>query len=261
MNQKINIGLCGLGKAGRELVQYIEYSGNCTDFSLTDILCRDESPTAGKSVSEITGIITKNNCTVTPLSEFKNNNGIKVLIDFSASETSKKLFDLCCKEKINAVICTTAFSEEELSVMKKKTEESKIGVIFAPTLTLGINLLIDFCRKFAKFFPDFSFEIIEKHGKTKSSPTKTAQVISQHIARDDTKISSIRLNGYVGVHEVIATDGYEKISIEHESFSRCAFVRGALFAARYICGKKGFFVMNDVVNNIFEGKINDGKTE
>ncbi len=245
----INIGLCGLGKAGTEFVNYIEHSGKCHDFVLTDVLCRDLSETAGKSVAEITGIVTARNIMITKLSDFRNINKTQVIVDFSASQTSKKLVELCCKEGINLVICTTNFSDSDLESIKQKVIKSKIGVVFAPTLTIGINLLIDFVTRFSRQFLDFSFEIIEKHGKNKTSPTKTAQIISSKIDKEDTKISSIRLNGYVGVHEVIATDGFEKISIEHESFSRAAFVRGALFAARYIANTKGFYLMNDIVND------------
>lgn len=245
----INIGLCGLGKAGTEFVNYIEHSGKCHDFVLTDVLCRDSSSTAKKIVTDITGIVTAKNLIINNLSDFRNNNQTQVIVDFSASQTSKELVDLCCKEKINLVICTTNFSDNEIEAIKQKVIESGIGVVFAPTLTIGINLLMDFVSRFSHTFPDFSFEIIEKHAKNKGFPTKTAQIISSKIDKEDTKISSIRLNGYVGVHEVIATDGFEKISIEHESFSRAAFVRGALFAARYITNKKGFYLMNDIVND------------
>lgn len=248
----MNIGLCGLGKAGKEFVNYTLHS---EEFNLRDVLCRAESKTANKTVGEVMGIITPREIHINKLEDFQNENNLDVIVDFSNSKTSMLLFDMCCKKKINLVICTTDFNEEQLKFITEKTVQEKIGVVYAPTLTIGINILMNFVKKMSKLFPDFSFEIIERHGKNKSSPTRTAKIISSVIQNDNVPINSIRLDGYVGVHEVTATDGFERLSIEHESFSRIAFVRGALLACKFINQRQGFYNINNILenNNIWGG--------
>lgn len=239
----MRLALCGLGKAGKAFVRYVTEK---EDDELVCVLCRDKSSTAGRKVSEITGIVTLQELVVKKISEFDNSDfNVDVIIDFSASSTSIELVELCCKNKINLVICPTNFNDEQLEYIERKVLLSEIGVIYAPTLTRGINILMDFVSTLTKY-QEYHFEIIERHSKNKLAPTKTAQHISKAINRADTHISSIRLDGYVGVHEVSATDGCERITIVHESFSRDAFVRGALRAADFIKNKSGFYQITDI---------------
>lgn len=103
----MNIGLCGLGKAGR---QFVEFINSRDDYNLSAALCRDESDTANRSVADITHIKTKKNLTVTRISDFDNSQNINVIVDFSSKATTFKLIDLCSKYKINLVICPTDFT-------------------------------------------------------------------------------------------------------------------------------------------------------
>ena len=243
----MRIALCGLGKAGK---QFVEHTMQNKEFLLCAVLCRDESSTAGKTVKEVTNLNTSDSLIVQRISEFKNNEKIDVIIDFSNKSTTFELLKVCCEFGIKLVICPTNFSDEEILFIKETTQKAKIGVVFAPTLTVGINMLIDFVKKLTVLFNDFDFEIIERHPKNKAKPTKTAEIIANTISKKSVNISSIRLDGYVGVHEVIATNGFEKITISHESFSRVAFANGALVAANYINDKIGFYSINQVFHEI-----------
>ncbi|MCR5814717.1 MAG: hypothetical protein K6G15_09530 [Desulfovibrio sp.] len=240
--------LCGLGRAGREFVRYL--AENPTH-ELAAVLCRKESATAGKRVCELTEIAIDPKLCVQPIESFDpKQTPVDIIVDFSACATSLKLVDLCCRTKTNLVICPTDFTEDEVEQIKNKVIKNSIGLVFASTLTSGINLVIDFVERLSRVFPDYRFEIIERHPHNKPSPTKTARYIQQAISREEVPISSIRLDGYVGVHEITATDGYERISITHESFSRLAFVRGALLAAEFIQRKRGVFYMKDIVKTL-----------
>lgn len=239
----MNIGICGFGKAGKQLVEFLL---NKEEFNFCVALCRNNSSSWNKTVTEVTNIKTKNEITIQKIENFENTENIDVIIDFSSKETSLQLVELCCKYRINLVICPTNFSDEELEHISNKALINKIGIIYAPTLTVGINAMITFVKVFSSLFPDFSFEIIEKHGKFKPSPTKTAKIIADSIESENVPISSVRLDGYVGIHEVIATNGNERISFTHESFSRNAFANGALLAADFIYGKVGFFNIKDM---------------
>lgn len=249
----MNIALCGLGKAGKKFVEYtLNDEKNC----LSAVLCRDESVTRGKRVSDVTNVKMENDLVVQSISEFDNKEDLDVIIDFSNTATTMKLISLCARYNINLVICPTKFSESQMRFIKDMAETNNIGVVFAPTLTIGVNMLMDFVSKVASLFPDFSFEIIEKHPRTKASPTQTAEIIATSLGRECVPISSVRLDGYVGVHEVIATNGNERISVVHESFDRNAFASGALVAANFIYGKIGFFEIKDIYKEMISNYHN-----
>ena len=164
----MNVGLCGLGKAGREFVNYTLTSD---EFILRDVICREESATANKTVTEVLGIVTPRIIRVTPISEFDNANNLDVIVDFSNSKTSMSLLDLCCTKKINLVICTTDFTEKDINFIKEKTLGANIGVVYAPALTIGINILINFVKNISGIFQEFNFEIVERHARNKTKPT------------------------------------------------------------------------------------------
>ncbi len=152
------------------------------------------------------------------------------------------------------VICTTNFEGESQKKFDVLINKFKGGIVYAPNLTIGINLLMQFVAKISKILPDFDFEIIERHRKDKPRITTTARLISKSINRGETPISSIRVGGYVGIHEVVAASENERITIEHESFSRNAFANGAMTAANFIYDKDGYYEMQDVINEL-ENKI------
>ncbi|HKR04224.1 MAG TPA: dihydrodipicolinate reductase C-terminal domain-containing protein, partial [Bacteroidia bacterium] len=60
-------------------------------------------------------------------------------------------------------------------------------------------------------------------------------------------INSIRRENVVGIHSVNYQSEIDKIEIKHEAFSRKGFAQGAILAAQWIIGKKGFFEMKDLL--------------
>lgn len=251
----MNIAISGLGKAGKALVEYIAEK---TDDTLVCAICRDESPSAGMSIAQAIKYPSKemHERPVIPLSEAAQHPAMQeaeVLIDFSSSAFTGQLFDLCCEVGCNLVICTTNHDEETQKMIKTRAEQGEIGVVYAPNITLGINLLIESTRKLSQLLPDFDFAIMERHRADKAPVTATAQMIANAAENHDVSISYMRAGGYVGVHELTAASENERITIIHESFSRSAFANGAVLAARFLAGKKGFFVMHDVIVDLVAG--------
>ena len=245
----MNIAVCGLGRAGKELARKIVLE---TENELVMGLCREESRTAGMDIGELMGM-PKFSCNMWKISECEQvllDKKVDVIIDFSGKSTSLELVPLCERVGINLVICTTNFTEEEKKYLCEMGQKSTFGLVYAPNLTLGINLLMEFVEKLSKILPEFDFEIVERHRRDKPRVTTTAKLISKVIDRGETPISSIRTGGYVGIHEVTAASEEERITIEHESFSRQAFAKGALMAAQFLYGKKGFYEMKDVIKNL-----------
>ena len=245
----MNMAICGLGKAGQALAHKIITE---KDHTLTLALCRDTSLTKGKDVGELLEMPALG-IPIIPLPQCEKalrETHTDVIIDFSGKSTSLLLAEICKKTQVHLVICTTNFTMAEQRQVRELALAGQVGIVFAPNLTLGINLLMGFVKKISKILLDFDFEIIERHRKDKPKVTTTAQLISNAIDRGQTPISSIRAGGYVGIHEVTAVSEDERVTIVHESFSRNAFARGAIMAAEYVIGKAGYYEMDSVINDL-----------
>lgn len=247
----MNILICGTGRAGKAMAEKVVLS---EDHKLVGMICRKESRNAGLDLGKV---LYPNNDIfldkeIIPIGDVPTKLKVKidVVIDFSNRENAMPLIELCGTIKSNLVICTTNHSVEDISEFKYKAKEYGIGIVYCPNLTIGINLLMEFVHKIAKVLPEFDFEISECHPKDKGKPTATARMISQHINRKETPIHSIRMNGYVGIHEVVCTDGVERITVKHESLSRQAFANGAILAAEFIQGKTNLYLMRDVISEL-----------
>jgi 4-hydroxy-tetrahydrodipicolinate reductase len=64
---------------------------------------------------------------------------------------------------------------------------------------------------------------------------------------DDLLIHSKREGEVPGIHEIIYESDADIISIKHDAKSRKGFALGAVLAAEYVKGKKGFLTMNDLL--------------
>ena len=247
----MNIVICGFGRAARALVRRIL---DTKDFNLEMIICRKESKNANRNVSDITGWKDAEHFYITPIDDavkLLGKKSIDVVIDFSHHEMVFRSINLCGALGCNLVICTTNHKQDEIERFRRLAEEKNIGIAYCPNLTLGINLLIDFAHRLASMYTDFSFEIVEKHPADKIKPTTTATIIKNAIGNIEVPIHSLRINGYVGEHQVIGSNGTERITLIHESLSREAFANGAIIAAKFIKEKKGFFSMKHILNEYF----------
>jgi 4-hydroxy-tetrahydrodipicolinate reductase len=132
-------------------------------------------------------------------------------------------------------------------------KHNKLGVVFAPNVTLGVNVLLAALKLVARALPSFDYHITETHhNKKKDIPSGTAKKIAAAIEAElpegaEVPIDAIRAGGYVGLHTVMLASDYERLSLTHESFSRRAFVEGALVAAEFIAGRTGWYNMEDVL--------------
>lgn len=245
----MRVGVCGTGRAGKEMIKRILKDDEHT---LSLVINRSSSKDVGIDVGKLVDG-ERMNLPVMSIDEAISNSAIDktdVIIDFSGKETSVYLAECLAGKQINLVTCTTNYSDELWSDYIKAVARINGAVVYASTLTLGINLLIEYVSKLSKILKDFDFEIVERHRVGKPRPTTTAEKIANSIDREHVHISSVRAGGYVGIHEVTAASERERITIVHESFSREAFVYGAMLAAEFAEGKKGFFEMKDVVRDI-----------
>jgi 4-hydroxy-tetrahydrodipicolinate reductase len=249
----MRVALCGLGRAGSELARALV---DHPDIQLAAGFCRPRSIHVGMDIGEFANIpftgVTA--CDVTEAYEVLAKHKIDVVIDFSSPVASKAILKACRSCGIGIVVCTTGFTIAEIRWMKFLASNREFGIVYAPNVTLGVNVLMSMVKIAAQKLPDYDFHVTEMHHRYKKDiPSATAKCIVNalenelHGYTDPVQIHSVRAGGYVGYHEVLIVGDYERILVVHESFSRRAFVEGALTAARFIKERRGFFQMDDVL--------------
>jgi len=248
----IQAAVCGVGRTGSEVLRALLDSDR---FHLTTAFCRPGSEKAGRDAGEFinrnnTGVIVRE---ITQIEQVLGETPVDVLIDFSNPATVRTLLRACKKFRIPAVLCTTGYSEADMLWMTDFVRHNKLGVVFAPNVTLGVNVLLAALRLVARALPSFDYHITETHhNKKRDIPSGTAKKLATALlnelpAGSDVPIQAVRAGGYVGMHTVLLASDFERISLTHESFSRRAFVEGALTAAEFIVGRTGWYEMEDVL--------------
>lgn len=248
----IKIAVCGVGRTGAEVLRAILDSRR---YSLAAAFCSPGSEKAGRDVGALlnrsdTGVLVRE---ITQIEQVLGETPVDVLIDFSSPASARTLFRACKKHRVPAVLCTTGYSEADLLWMNDFVLHNRIGVVFAPNVTLGVNVLLVAIRLVARALPSFDYHITETHHNKKAdSPSGTAKKLAAAIEEElpddvEVPISAIRAGGYVGLHTVMLASECERLSLTHESFSRRAFVEGAFTAAEFILGKTGWYNMEDVL--------------
>lgn len=255
----LRICISGLGKTGIEIAKVILQQ---KDMKLVSAICSPNSKNKGKDIGELLG--TKS--VGIRLTDSDNLEHIifltkpDVVIDFSNPEAVIKNAQIFSKFKVNIVVGTTGFSKIGQRRLRVYAKRYHNGIVFAPNITLGVNVLMFLSNLTANILNDYDFEIMEMHHKNKKdSPSGTAKKIAGEVSRglhaagvqkapEELNITAVRAGGVIGKHEVLIIGEDDKIEISHEAFSRKAFALGAIKAARFIHNKTGFYEMKDVLN-------------
>ncbi|CEG11315.1 4-hydroxy-tetrahydrodipicolinate reductase [groundwater metagenome] len=174
-----------------------------------------------------------------------------VVIDFSNASACIENLKTVGKNKINAVIGTTGFNEEQKEELKEIIEANNIGAVISPNMSVGVNIFWKLIEDAGNLLNDYDAEIVEAHHITKKDkPSGTAlkmKEILEKIYEKEIPIHSIRIGGIIGEHTVMFGNPEEVIEIKHTAISRDTFAMGALRAAEFINKKKGIYNMKDVI--------------
>jgi len=255
----MRVCLLGLGKTGKEIAKVLLEQ---EDVKLVAAICSPGSVKEGKDLGEIIGCGPTNIIAVgaDKIEEVIFKTKPDVAIDFSSPRATMKNARIFSRMKVNMVIATTGFSKLSLKKLFVLTRKYHNGIVYAPNITLGVNVLMLLTNIASGILSNYDFQITEIHHKRKKdAPSGTALKIAKEIEKglklsgkdaseSDIPITAIRAGGVVGKHEVMIVGEEDKIEISHESFSRKAFALGALRAARFICKKTGYYEMTDVLN-------------
>lgn len=249
--------LIGLGRTGMEIARAIMEQ---RDIELVGAICSEFSGKIGRDMGEILGLPDTGARVYAPnqigqvIEELKPD----IFVDFSNPKATLNYMKTISKHGLGHVIGTTGFSKTDIMRMRVLAEKNNSAILYAPNVTLGINVMMLLANITARILKDYDFEITEAHHKyKKDAPSGTALKIADEIGKgleasgieadESIPIHAIRAGGIVGRHQLIVAGENDKLEIIHESFSRKAFAEGALTGIRFIKDKKGFFEMRDVL--------------
>jgi 4-hydroxy-tetrahydrodipicolinate reductase len=179
-------------------------------------------------------------------------NGIDVVIDFTLPSCVLGHIEACVSAGKDMVIGTTGW-HGEIDRLRKLVESRGTGFIYAANFSVGVNVFLDVARAAAAALRhDYSGQIFERHHvHKKDAPSGTAIAVQRAIRdasgkQQDLEITSFREGEVVGMHEVVLESAADRIYLCHDSKSRQGFADGAVRAAEWIAGKKGFYDFKDV---------------
>ncbi len=261
----INIAVTGAaGRMGRTLV---EACTRVEGLRLSAALERAGNAAVGKDAGELAGV---GKLGVIIRAGFDGAE-FDVLVDFTSPEATLANLDHCRQHKKKMIIGTTGLDEAGKS--RIATAAKEIAIVFAPNMSVGVNLCFKLLETAARVLgDDVDVEITEAHHRYKAdAPSGTAlrmgEVVAKVLQRDLKEhgvygrhgisgerarktigFSSIRAGDIVGDHTVLFAGGGERVEITHRAESRMPFVSGALRAARWLADKKhGLYDMQDVL--------------
>jgi 4-hydroxy-tetrahydrodipicolinate reductase len=180
--------------------------------------------------------------------------GVDVAIDFSTPDSVVRNVPVLAGRGISVVLGTTGWQKDEAAI-RRSVADTSVGIVAAANFSTGVILFEAVVARAAQLFgaqPEFGAWLNEAHHNTKKdAPSGTALMLKRAMegAGYDRAIdvSSVRVGFIPGVHTVGFDGPADTITLTHTARDRTAFARGALLAAKWVKGKRGWFNMHDVL--------------
>jgi 4-hydroxy-tetrahydrodipicolinate reductase len=237
----MNIALLGYGQMGKEIEQIALSRGH-----------------------RVALIIDKDNLHDLNASNLTN---IDVAIEFSRPESAVANFKICFESNVPVVAGTTGWLDKLPEVISL-CDQHQTGFFYASNFSLGVNIFFALNRKLAALmapFNQYQVRMNEIHHTRKlDAPSGTAITLAEGILAETQRfdrwvnileaepnelpITSERIGDVPGTHEIFYESPIDTITIRHEAHNRKGFATGAVLAAEFMKGKKGYFGMNDLLN-------------
>src|ERR1700744_1656231 len=193
-----------------------------------------------------------------------------VAIEFSTPATVLSNINHCFEAGVPVVVGATGWYEQ-LPEVKKKCEAGGHAMIYASNFSVGVNIFFHINKVLANLmnnYPYYDVQVEEIHHTQKlHSPSVTAITIAEGIIdtleskkgwinvlttegdessddllqNDQVLIESFRIDSVPGTHTVLYDSEVDTIEFKHTAHNRNGFALGAVLAAEWVHGKKGFF--------------------
>ena len=177
-----------------------------------------------------------------------------VAIDFSTAGALQENFPRYIEKKVPAVIGTTGWAEL-MPAFRQQAEQAGLGVVASANFSIGVNLfemmVAEAARKMRQH-SQYGAWIHEAHHATKrDAPSGTALLLRDAMTAAGydrpIDISATRAGAIPGIHTVGFDGPSDTIELTHTARDRRGFASGALLAAQWVQGRRGWFSMMDVL--------------
>ena len=212
---------------------------------------------------QIVSIVDINNPEEFQSANFKSAN---VAIEFTTPATAFDNYMKSFAAGVPVVSGTTGWLDR-IGEIKEKCEKEGKTFFYASNFSIGVNIFFALNKYLAKImnnFPSYNISMTETHHIHKlDAPSGTAITLAEGIIENvdrkdrwtletaeqptDLPIHAIREGEVPGIHEVTYESDVDYISIKHDAKSRAGFALGAVVAAEFTAGKKGFLGMDDML--------------
>jgi 4-hydroxy-tetrahydrodipicolinate reductase len=173
-----------------------------------------------------------------------------VVIDFTTPHAVVANIEACLRERKAMVVGTTGWYSE-LDRVRQAVEQAATGFVFGANFSYGVNLFFQIAQAAAPALAhNYRGHITERHHvHKKDAPSGTAVALQRLLEQASgarVEITSEREGDVTGTHILELASSGDRILLTHEAKSRRTFAEGAVLAAEWIAGKKGFYDFKDI---------------
>jgi len=180
---------------------------------------------------------------------------VDVAIDFSQPDAVFGNLSALAAKGVSVVVGTTGWQDHE-PALRRLAEQAGIGVFASANFSVGMNIFRHLVEEAARAFAGVNVGawIHEKHhDKKKDAPSGTALLLKAAMDAGgyprQVDVSSTRAGFIPGLHEVGFDGASETVTLTHTVRDRAVFAHGALEAAKWLRGRRGWFTMRDMIGN------------
>ena len=148
---------------------------------------------------------------------------------------------------VNLVVGTTGWLDQ-VDAVKDAVEKHGIGLVWSPNFSIGVNAFQKLVAEAARLlapegeYGAWAWEV--HHSTKKDAPSGTLLRLVDEMEKAGyaraIDVGSNRAGAHPGTHEIGFDSAADTITLRHTARSREGFARGALKAAQWVVGKKGF---------------------
>ncbi|MBI2653849.1 4-hydroxy-tetrahydrodipicolinate reductase [Candidatus Woesearchaeota archaeon] len=250
----MNIAIVGYGRMGHEIEKIAKAKG----IDVVSIIDPNASDATHREINE------------------DSMQDVDVCIDFTTPNSVIDSIQKISKFRKNIVVGTTGWYDK-LEEARKIVNQSNIGLIYASNFSIGVNVFFKIVENAAKIINNiedydvYGYEL--HHNKKIDSPSGTAKTLAEILIKnikrkskleygkidrkiepDELHFASVRAGSIPGTHIVGFDSSADTIELKHVARNREGFALGAVMAAQWINGKKGFYDINDMMKSIIGGE-------
>ncbi len=251
------------GRMGRRVVALVQDE---PDLQIVAALDAAGSPLLGQDAGELAGV----GPIGVPL-ESELTQAVDAVVDFSTPDGLVSISRVCADRQIALIAATTGLSKEQIDEVKAAALQT--AVVFAPSMSLAVNLMMKLVREAARVLKDnpsgVDVEIVERHHRFKEdAPSGTAlrfgRIVAdemgqtQHVHGREGRVGprphseigyhALRTGDNVGEHTIVFGLMGETMDLTVRGHTRDSYVHGALMAVRYaVAAGPGLYGMDDVL--------------